>query len=490
MKKRFFSLLLIFILLGSCLSGSLFVTCTADAADAPVFTEIVQGNFDSARYAKDYPDLQAAFGNNAAALWNHYLHYGIKENRTAYTTDGARGIALSAANFDTARYAADYADLKAAFGADEAALWNHYNNFGRKERRVVYTKSGQRVIAAASSSAPAPAAPAAADPAATPAAAPVASALSYGNIDLARYAKDYPDARNWANGQSYRLYAHLYLFGVPQGRQIHSTDPVLEQILTGSDPVAKSNLLKAWQESFFRSTPPANWNRNNYSAAQIQQMRSYIGSSIVIGSSVAETFARVASSKNDPVISSPLHLAQAGYLIVDALSENDAYVRGWGGASGTQPVFRGAHRAALNVIAEGQYNTVFIQLGMIDAESWSILDAMAPGHSPVAAYLSLIAKIRQKAPGSKIIVLAATPFSSAHGASQQLNVRVAAFNAAMRTECAKAGVPFVDVTTNLITGDGWLKPEICTDNYIHIQPDAYENWLRVIKAYIASQLGF
>lgn len=485
MKNRVLSRGLAFLCVLSSLLFAFSGTTQVRAAEPLTYTEIVQGNFDANRYAADYADLKAAFGTDAAKLWNHYLNYGVKENRAAYTTDGARGVVLTAANFDASRYAADYADLKAAFGEDAARLWNHYISNGRKERRIVYTKSGQRVIAS-----PAASAQGAAAPAAAPVAAPAASALSYANIDLQRYGRDYPDARAWANGQPYRLYAHLYLFGVPQGRKIHSTDPALEQILTGADQDAKKTLLKNWQDAFFRSTPPANWNRANYSAAQTQQMRAWVGSSIVIGASVAETFARVAVSKKDPVVSSPLHLAQAGYFILDARSENDAYVRGWGVGSGTHPIFRGAHRAPLNVVAEGKYNTIFIQLGMMDAEYYNILDANQPAYDPVDSYMALIAKIRQKSPGSKIIVLALTPYGTSYGAAKQMNVRIAAFNAALRTECAKAGVPFLDVTTNLATGDGWLKPDILTDAFMHIKPDAYENWLRVIKAYIASQLGF
>lgn len=44
--------------------------------------------FDAARYASDYPDLYAVFGNDKRALWNHYKIYGIAEGRIVYgTTD-------------------------------------------------------------------------------------------------------------------------------------------------------------------------------------------------------------------------------------------------------------------------------------------------------------------------------------------------------------------------------------------------------------------
>ncbi len=43
--------------------------------------------FDAERYAADYPDLAAAFGNNRAALWNHYKTSGMAEGRIVHATD-------------------------------------------------------------------------------------------------------------------------------------------------------------------------------------------------------------------------------------------------------------------------------------------------------------------------------------------------------------------------------------------------------------------
>lgn len=44
---------------------------------------------------------------------------------------------LTAANFDSKKYADDYADLKKAFGYDHNKLWNHYLTFGQYEGRKV-----------------------------------------------------------------------------------------------------------------------------------------------------------------------------------------------------------------------------------------------------------------------------------------------------------------------------------------------------------------
>lgn len=44
--------------------------------------------FDYQRYAADYPDLAAAFGQDRNALYNHYITCGRAEGRKAYCTDG------------------------------------------------------------------------------------------------------------------------------------------------------------------------------------------------------------------------------------------------------------------------------------------------------------------------------------------------------------------------------------------------------------------
>lgn len=44
--------------------------------------------FNAERYAADYPDLYAAFGNDKKALWDHYKVNGVGEGRVVYgTTD-------------------------------------------------------------------------------------------------------------------------------------------------------------------------------------------------------------------------------------------------------------------------------------------------------------------------------------------------------------------------------------------------------------------
>ncbi len=100
--------------------------------------EVSYEYFDYVAYANRYPDLQAAFGYDRERLYWHYTTMGIQEGRTA-TVSGY--LLLTEENFDAARYAADYGDLKAAYGDDAHKLYEHFMTNGIREGRIAYSTS-------------------------------------------------------------------------------------------------------------------------------------------------------------------------------------------------------------------------------------------------------------------------------------------------------------------------------------------------------------
>ena len=79
--------------------------------------------FDATYYANNNSDLKAAFGNDAAKLYNHFLDFGIKEGRQA------------SPNFSIKYYTEANSDLKAAFGTDYVKAMKHFVEFGKNEVR-------------------------------------------------------------------------------------------------------------------------------------------------------------------------------------------------------------------------------------------------------------------------------------------------------------------------------------------------------------------
>ena len=132
----------------SCLFAVLLAISTAcTPLSVHATTPLTASNFNAARYSKDYQDVSAVFGNDAASLWAHYVNFGSKENRKAYATNGDIGYlpgqsatqtpVLDINSFNYQGYADKYPDLKAAFGYNQALLYNHYMTIGYKEGRSV-----------------------------------------------------------------------------------------------------------------------------------------------------------------------------------------------------------------------------------------------------------------------------------------------------------------------------------------------------------------
>lgn len=80
--------------------------------------------FDAEFYAATYPDVVAAFGTDEALLYQHYVTNGKAEGRMA-----------CAIAFDPVYYAERYPDVKAAFGDNAELLYQHYIMFGMAEGR-------------------------------------------------------------------------------------------------------------------------------------------------------------------------------------------------------------------------------------------------------------------------------------------------------------------------------------------------------------------
>lgn len=79
--------------------------------------------FDPDYYANKYADLEGAFGNDHAALWNHFITFGMNELRQA------------SEEFDPRAYIDRYEDLRKAYGDNYPLYYWHYCYFGKNEGR-------------------------------------------------------------------------------------------------------------------------------------------------------------------------------------------------------------------------------------------------------------------------------------------------------------------------------------------------------------------
>ncbi len=89
--------------------------------------ELLASMFDAEYYKKTNPDAVAAFGEDPAALFNHFITFGVFEGRSLNK------------DFNVNAYASAYDDLKEAFGDDILAYYRHYNAYAEQDKRTITT---------------------------------------------------------------------------------------------------------------------------------------------------------------------------------------------------------------------------------------------------------------------------------------------------------------------------------------------------------------
>ncbi len=191
-------------------------------------------DFDAVFYAKTYPDVAAAIGTDAAALYQHYVSYGKAEGRKpsagGTTSAGSTGSSTGESGFDAEFYARTYPDVAAALGTDAAALYQHYVTMGKAEGRKP-NADGKAVGTTAPGTAPAATpAPSTAPtaPAVTPSKVPSAVLVDKTTIQLADRFADLPASDD---GVLYVYELAVFEYAIPAGRT-----PIVSIPLT-KDPV-------------------------------------------------------------------------------------------------------------------------------------------------------------------------------------------------------------------------------------------------------------
>lgn len=174
--------------------------------EAAPMTEVT---FDAEYYYNNYPDLQAAVGNDASALYNHYLQYGLKEGRSG------------SAEFNCKTYINNYEDLRNTFQGDISSYCTHYEQFGKNEGRNASSQIDPNANFAEEimrngiiSQEPIVQEPSVEEPTVQE---PTAEqkALSF---DAEYYYNTYPDLQATIGYDEFDLYIHYLQYGIREGR--------------------------------------------------------------------------------------------------------------------------------------------------------------------------------------------------------------------------------------------------------------------------------
>ena len=140
----------------------------------------------------------------------------------------------------------------------------------------------------------------------------------------------------------------------------------------------------------------------------------------------------------------------------------------------TRRVFEG--KTGVEAIIAAKPYRVYLMLGDNEIHYRSKEDT-------VAGYREILKRIQAGTPDTDIVVLAATPVTSAKVASQKGFAQIPAYNESLKALAKSMGVRYFDCTDFLKDSSGWLKTSYAAGDGIHWKVAAYREYARRLEAY-------
>lgn len=186
----------------------------------------------------------------------------------------------------------------------------------------------------------------------------------------------------------------------------------------------------------------------------------FIGDSVMLGLKYYTTQQR---GKNSYFLGNAKFIAVGSYSVADALTPLTY-------DSVPHPLYNGAYMQPQDIILDMGVKRVFIMLGLNDVGIYSKTTYLNN-------YLQLINRIRMNVPDIQIVLLPVTPMTVEGERKILYNAKIDEYDNALAQFASENGCYFVDVASSLKDEEGYLPKELSSDNYCHLQPEAYDMWI-------------
>jgi len=136
-------------------------------------------------------------------------------------------------------------------------------------------------------------------------------------------------------------------------------------------------------------------------------------------------------------------------------------------------------RGVLNRLEESVFGcrpkVVFLLIGVNDlAHEWVTVDECLEG------YVGIVERIRERAPGAKLVLQTALPTGAAYRKHAFLNPRIEEYNRGIRSLAEEESLAVVDLHALYADADGLLPDELTGDG-LHLKKEAYARWAERIR---------
>ncbi len=145
------------------------------------------------------------------------------------------------------------------------------------------------------------------------------------------------------------------------------------------------------------------------------------------------------------------------------------------------PLYQGQQRLLWDSIQMMGAKKAFICFGLNDVAIYGV-------EGTANNFRTLCENITSSSPDTKIYIISAMYLISDSGMKKLTNENLRKLNGLLRGLCDEKGYSFVDIASHLVGPDGYLKPEYCSDNYVHQTNNAYKVWAEILRSVAAHNI--
>lgn len=198
----------------------------------------------------------------------------------------------------------------------------------------------------------------------------------------------------------------------------------------------------------------------------------FFANSVFVGDSLMVGFEKYCRTHDSIASGTTYFLARVSGSAKAAISKNALTKH-----AGIMPIYNGrAQYIEDSILQIPDVSKMFICYGIND------LTGSTPAQ--VAEDLrTLITRITDKNPGLQVYVISIPCVVPGSHAGYLSNDSIRTANILLQDICAVNGWGFINITEYLMGADGAIRPEYCSDHYVHETERAYQVWNKVLKDY-------
>lgn len=195
---------------------------------------------------------------------------------------------------------------------------------------------------------------------------------------------------------------------------------------------------------------------------------SFFEKSVFIGDSVMMGFRNFVMGQPEGFLGGPEFLVSGSFSVRMALNEISKDT--------IHPIYQGEQHYIWDSISMMGAEKVFLFFGLNDI-------GMEGVEGAYENYLAVIDKIREVNQNVGIYIISTTNMLSGSEKGKLNNDNIRLLNEKMKEYCKAGEAEYIDIASFLADEDGGLKPELCSDEYVHQTYAAYEIWTQVLRGY-------